>query len=87
MSDSQKQNHWRVYPPGPWPRPGDEPQNHTPDFLGIELPFGWCLVKGERLRKLQAELRQARFDAAVRSRMCANLLPDKYHRDRRRKDS
>jgi len=44
------------------------------ECLGIELPWDWCLARGERLRTLQKDLRQARFDAALRSRMCKDLF-------------
>jgi len=53
------------------------------ECLGIELPWDWCLVKGERLRAMQKELREARFDAALRSRMCANLLKQLYRKESR----
>jgi len=51
--------------------------------IGIELPFGWCLVRGERLRQLQKDLREARFDVMLRSRMCANLLKQLYRKESR----
>jgi len=45
----------------------------TNSTLGIELPLGWYLVKGEMLRRLQAELHEAQQTAALRLRICANL--------------
>ena len=50
--------------------------------LGVELPFGWCLVKGDKLRKLQAELHEAQQTAAMRLRMCGQL-----HKEILRKES
>jgi hypothetical protein len=41
--------------------------------LGIELPFDWCLVRGDELRRLQMQLHEAEQTAALRLRMCANL--------------
>ena len=52
-------------------------------ILGIELPFDWCLVRGRELRKLQSDLRQAQFDAAMRLRMCANLRRELLRKDSR----
>lgn len=53
-----------------------------PPVLGIELPFDWCLVRGRELRNLQMELRRAKFDAAMRLRMCGQL-----HKEILRKES
>jgi hypothetical protein len=41
--------------------------------IGIEMPFGYCLVKGSELRKIQTELREAKFKAAVRARLISKL--------------
>jgi hypothetical protein len=41
--------------------------------LGIELPFGWHLVRGDELRRLQMQLHEAEQTAALRLRMCGNL--------------
>ena len=35
--------------------------------------FGWSLVKGQRLRRLQKELHELQQTAELRLRMCANL--------------
>jgi len=48
--------------------------------IGIELPFGWCLVKGNKLRELQSELREQKFKADVRLRRLVNIYRDKLIR-------
>jgi len=50
-------------------------------LLGIELPFDWCLVRGSELRKLQSDLRQAKFDAVMRLHSCANLLKEQIRKE------
>ena len=57
-------------------------RSHTPGIEGIELPFDWCLVRGQTLRRLQKELHEAQQTAGVRLRMCANL-----HKELLRKES
>jgi len=47
-------------------------------ILGIELPRGWCLIKGSKLRELQNELREEKFKAGVRGRRIANLYRTLY---------
>jgi len=49
-------------------------------MLGFELPFGWCLVKGSKLRELQSELREEKFKAGVRGRRLVNIYRDKLIR-------
>ena len=53
--------------------PRETPNAERSTVLGVELPFGWYLVKGEMLRRLQAELHEAQQTAALRLRICANL--------------
>jgi len=53
------------------------------EALGIELPFGWCLIKGRTLRRLQAELHEAQQTAELRLRMCANLQREILRKDAR----
>jgi len=48
--------------------------------IGIELPFGWCLVKGSKLRELQSELREEKFKAGVRLKRLVNIYRDKLIR-------
>lgn len=55
----------------------------TRSMFGIELPFGWCLVKGQRLRKLQMDLHEAQQTAGIRLRMCANLRRELLRKDAR----
>jgi len=57
--------------------------NLTRSMLGIELPFGWCLIKGQRLRRLQKELHEAQQDAELRLRMCANLRRELLRKETR----
>ena len=65
------------------PIDGAKKTTQKTECLGFELPWDWCLVRGERLRQLQKDLREARFDAALRSRMCANLLKQLYRKESR----
>jgi hypothetical protein len=53
-------------------RPGTKDDGRK--LLGIELPFGWCLVKGQRLRAMQKELHEIKQTAGIRLRMCGQLL-------------
>ena len=66
-------------------KPRSQETNHAErsTLLGIELPFDWCLVRGRELRKLQSDLRRARFDAAMRLRSYANLLKENIRKDSR----
>jgi len=52
-------------------------------FLGIDLPWGWCLIKGSELRKLQTDLREAQNKVAIRSRWIADLYRSIYNKGSR----
>jgi len=65
------------------PTGGAKKATQKTECLGIELPWDWYLVRGERLRAMQKELRQVRYTAALRSRMCANLLKQLYRKESR----
>jgi len=47
-------------------------------MLGFELPFGWCLVKGSKLRELQSELREEKFKAGVRLKRLVNIYRERF---------
>jgi len=51
--------------------------------IGIEMPFGWCLIKGSELRKLQTDLREAQNKVAIRSRWIADLYRSIYNKGSR----
>jgi len=50
--------------------------------IGIELPFGWCLVKGNKLRELQSELREAKFKEAIKNDYEARSIWNSMRKDR-----
>jgi len=62
-------------------RPGTKDDGRK--TLGIELPFGWCLVRGRELRAMQTDLREARQTAGIRLRMCGQLLKQIHGKDSR----
>jgi len=62
-------------------RSTQNPERST--LLGIELPFGWCLVRGRELRAMQTDLREARQTAGIRLRMCGRLLKQIYGKESR----
>lgn len=66
--------------PGPTRRQRDKA---GAERLGIELPFGWCLIKGQTLRQLQSNLREAQQTAALRLRICANLQKELLRKESR----
>lgn len=49
-------------------------------ILGIELPWGWCLVKSSELRKLQGDLREEKFKAGIRLQRLVNIYRDRILR-------
>jgi len=63
--------------------PRETPNTERSTLLGIELPFDWCLVKGEMLRRLQTDLHEAQQTAALRLRICANLQRQLLRKDER----
>jgi len=50
------------------------------ETIGIELPFGYCLVKSSKLRELQNDLREAKFKADIRLKRLANIYSDMIKR-------
>lgn len=51
--------------------------------LGVELPFGWCLVRGDELRRLQMQLHEAEQTAALRLRTIGNLRRELLRKESR----
>lgn len=47
------------------------------DSIGIELPFGYCLIRGDVLRDLQQRCRMAEFRVKLRGRMVYLLMRDR----------
>jgi hypothetical protein len=55
-------------------------QNRDRKFLGVELPFGFCLMRGRDLRELQKRCREAEFMYQVRGRMIDKMLKQLYEK-------
>ena len=55
-------------------------QNKARKCLGIELPFGFCLMRGRDLRELQKRCREAEFMYQVRGRMIDKMLAQLYEK-------
>jgi len=51
-----------------------ESKRKVKNTIGIELPFGWCLVRGEVLRDLQQRCRTAEYEVKLRTIMINRLL-------------
>lgn len=45
--------------------------------IGIELPFGWCLVRKKELQEIQSNLREARNQAKIRLKRLTNIYNQK----------
>jgi hypothetical protein len=51
--------------------------------LGIDLPFGWHLVRGDELRRLQMQLHEAEQTAVLRLRTIGNLRRELLRKESR----